>query len=112
LEPRGSVRFPLGAAFLRAVRFTFFRSAVSVIAFVFAISRETLSLFQIEIVNSIAKICVSNALQLGEFFHQLFYAEPRKLYRKFRVFPVSFAPKDDAFTILGVAHALSAAKTG
>ncbi len=37
LEPRGTVRFGLGAAFLRAVRFTFFRSAVSVIAFVFAI---------------------------------------------------------------------------
>ena len=37
LEPRGTVRFGLGVAFLRAVRFTFLRSAVSVIAFVFAI---------------------------------------------------------------------------
>ncbi len=37
LEPRGTVRFGLGAAFFRAVRFTFLRSAVSVIAFVFAI---------------------------------------------------------------------------
>jgi hypothetical protein len=37
LEPRGSVRFGLAAAFFLAVRFTFFRSAVSVIAFVFAI---------------------------------------------------------------------------
>lgn len=37
LEPRGVVRFGLAAAFLRAARFTFFRSAVSVIVFVFAI---------------------------------------------------------------------------
>ncbi len=37
LEPRGTVRFGLGAAFFLAVRFTFLRSAVSVIAFVFAI---------------------------------------------------------------------------
>jgi hypothetical protein len=36
-EPRGTVRFGLGAAFFRAARFTFLRSAVSVIAFVFAI---------------------------------------------------------------------------
>jgi hypothetical protein len=36
-EPRGVVRFALGAAFLRAVRFTFLRSAVSSIDFVFAI---------------------------------------------------------------------------
>lgn len=35
-DPRGTVRLGLGAAFFRAARFTFFRSAVSVIAFVFA----------------------------------------------------------------------------
>ena len=45
-EPRGTVRFALGAAFLRAVRLIFFRSVVSVIVFVFAICRETLSLFE------------------------------------------------------------------
>jgi len=33
-EPRGSVRFGLGAAFLRAVRFTFLRSALSLMFFV------------------------------------------------------------------------------
>src|SRR6185437_10639360 len=37
LEPRGVVRAALGAAFLRAVRFTFLRSALSSIDFVFAI---------------------------------------------------------------------------
>jgi hypothetical protein len=37
LEPRGVVRFGLGAAFFRAARLTDFRSDVSVIAFVFAI---------------------------------------------------------------------------
>jgi hypothetical protein len=46
-DPRGTVRFGFAAAFLRAVRFTFFRSAVSVIAFVFATVWETLSLFQL-----------------------------------------------------------------
>lgn len=43
-DPRGTVRLALGAAFLRAARFTFFRSVVSVIVFVFAICQETLSL--------------------------------------------------------------------
>jgi hypothetical protein len=37
LEPRGAVRAALGAAFLRAARFTFLRSALSSIDFVFAI---------------------------------------------------------------------------
>jgi hypothetical protein len=32
-EPRGSVRFGLGAAFLRAARFSFLRSSLSVIFF-------------------------------------------------------------------------------
>ena len=36
-DPRGVVRFALGAAFLRAARFTSLRSALSVIDFVFAI---------------------------------------------------------------------------
>ena len=36
LEPRGSVRFALGAAFLRAARFNFLRSCVSSIFVVFA----------------------------------------------------------------------------
>jgi hypothetical protein len=35
--PRGCVRAALGATFLRAVRFTFLRSALSAIDFVFAI---------------------------------------------------------------------------
>lgn len=37
LEPRGVVRFALGVAFFRAARFTFLRSAVSSMDFVFAI---------------------------------------------------------------------------
>jgi len=36
-DPRGVVRFALGAAFLRAVRFSFFRSSLSVVDFVLAI---------------------------------------------------------------------------
>lgn len=36
LEPRGSVRFALGAAFLRAARFSFFRSSLSSILVVSA----------------------------------------------------------------------------
>ena len=40
IEPRATpaARFALGAAFLRAARFTFFRSVLSVICLVFAIS--------------------------------------------------------------------------
>lgn len=53
LEPRGTVRFALGAAFFRAVRFTFFRSAVSVIALVFAICLgDSLSFCETWIVES------------------------------------------------------------
>jgi hypothetical protein len=36
-EPRGSVRFGLGAAFLRAARFSFLRSSLSLMFFVFII---------------------------------------------------------------------------
>lgn len=35
-SPRGVVRLPLGAAFLRAARFTFLRSSLSVMLLVFA----------------------------------------------------------------------------
>src|SRR6185437_16408132 len=38
-SPRAPVRFALGAAFLRAARFTFLRSSVSVMLFVFAMYR-------------------------------------------------------------------------
>jgi hypothetical protein len=36
-EPRGSVRFGLGAAFLRAARFSFLRSSLSLMLFVFIV---------------------------------------------------------------------------
>jgi hypothetical protein len=39
--PRGVVRLPLGAAFLRAVRFTFLRSALSSIFLVFATEKSS-----------------------------------------------------------------------
>src|SRR6185437_218336 len=52
-----------------------------------------------------------NAFQLRKFFHQFFYTEPRKLYRNFRVFPVSFAPEDHPFAILWMSHTLPAAKS-
>ena len=51
------MRFGLGAAFLRAVRFTFLRSAVSVIAFVFAILLKN-SLFHSFIVLRSRILCV------------------------------------------------------
>jgi hypothetical protein len=40
-EPRGSVRFGLGACFLRAARFSFFRSALSLTFFVFISLADT-----------------------------------------------------------------------
>jgi len=41
LEPRGVVRFALGAAFLRAVRLSFLRSALSVTFFVSATEKSS-----------------------------------------------------------------------
>lgn len=65
-SPRAPVRFALGAAFLRAARFTFLRSSVSVMLFVFAM--KCLSYLSR---NSIQNL---EALQLGELLHQLFHA--------------------------------------
>ncbi len=62
----GSVRGALGAAFLRAVRFTFLRSALSSIVFVFAIRYPYLS-WSVD--------CGLEPLKLGEFLHQLFHSE-------------------------------------
>jgi len=101
-DPRGVVRFALGAAFLRAARFTFLRSAVSVIDFVFAID-PLCSFFSAVGRNSSGMkrhgfsraasnaICdrleplrddfpvlaelLSQPLQLREFLHQLFHSE-------------------------------------
>lgn len=114
------MRFGLGAAFLRAVRFTFLRSAVSVIAFVFAILLKKLSLpfvYCLAFANTLRRPeqlseRISNALQLRKLFHQFFYAEPMKLYRNLCMFPFSFSLKDNAFPIFRVAHSLSAAKAG
>src|SRR5579885_3362626 len=48
MEPRATpeARLALGAAFLRAARFTFFRSTLSVIALVFMILSSILRIFQ------------------------------------------------------------------
>ena len=54
----------------------------------------------------------SDSLQLGEFLHKFFYAEPRKLYRNLYIFPFPFALENDSLSIFWVANALSAAKTG
>jgi hypothetical protein len=40
-EPRGVVRLALGAAFLREARFSFLRSALSVVLFVFATAKSS-----------------------------------------------------------------------
>ena len=40
-EPRGSVRFGLAACFLRAARFSFFRSSLSLMFFVFIIFADS-----------------------------------------------------------------------
>lgn len=53
---------------------------------------------------------VSDSLQMGELLHKLFNAEPRKLYRNLRVFPVTFAFENDTLTIFRVSNALAAAK--
>jgi hypothetical protein len=54
----------------------------------------------------------SNPLQLGEPFYQLLHAVMCKLYCNFGIFPISFAAKDDAFAVFGVADSLAVAEAG
>lgn len=92
-DPRGVVRFALGAAFLRAARFTSLRAALSVIDFVFAIDpcaapyrlqrffsfeRGTASAvpFRLQIATGFSRSgALSQPLELREFLHQLFHSE-------------------------------------
>ena len=53
----------------------------------------------------------SDSLQLGEFLHKFFYAEPRKLYRNLCVFPFTFALENDSLSIFRMSNALAAAKS-
>ena len=74
-DPRGVVRFALGAAFLRAARLTSLRAALSVIDFVFAIDPFSESVgvpFKPSFGLSGRR---SQPLQLREFLHQLFHSE-------------------------------------
>src|ERR1700733_14634062 len=52
------------------------------------------------------------ALQLGELFHQLFYAVLLKLYCNLRVIPIAFATKDGSFAVLGMADASALLQAG
>jgi len=106
LEPRGSVRFALGAAFLRAARFSFLRSCVSSIFVVFAItcldSENVVRLFERSRLHP---------LELGKLLHKLLHAELRELYCNLRVVAVALAAEDHAVPILGMPDALSALET-
>ncbi len=77
-EPRATpdARFGLGAAFLRAVRLIFLRSALSVIDFVFI-------LFECSI---LLDSCV--------LFHQLLQTVAGKAYRELSILAISFATQD------------------
>jgi hypothetical protein len=98
-SPRAPVRGPFGAAFLRAARFTFLRSSLSVMLLVFAMYVANLSLGAI--------FQNSEALQLGELLHQLLHAVLLKLYCNLRIIPIAFATKDGALAILRMPDARS-----
>src|SRR6187402_3605527 len=104
LEPRGVVRAALAGAALRAARFTFLRSSVSVMLLVFAMLVGNSSL------SSISKLL--QALQLGELLHQLLHAVLCKLYCNLGIVPIPFAPKDRSFAVFGVPDAGSIADAG
>ena len=93
-SPRAPVRGPFGAAFLRAARFTFLRSSLSVMLLVFAMYLANLSITAI--------FETLEALQLGKLLHQLLHAVLLKLYCNLRVIPIAFASKHSSFAILGV----------
>src|SRR6185437_1998941 len=53
----------------------------------------------------------SDSFQMSELLHKFFNAEPRKLYRNLRIFPVAFAFENNALSVFRVSNALAAAKT-
>src|SRR3984957_20372729 len=86
MEPRATpdARLALGAAFLRAARFTFLRSARSVIDLVFILFGSSILLDS----------CV--------LFHQLLQTIAGKAYRELSILAVSFATQHRSAAIFGV----------
>ena len=84
-EPRATpeARLALGAAFLRAARFTFLRSALSVMVFVFILVRCSILLDS----------CV--------FFHQLLQTVAGKAYRELSILAIAFATQHRSRPYLG-----------
>src|ERR1700733_6749317 len=86
MEPRATpdARFGLGAAFLRAVRLIFLRSALSVMDFVFI-------LFECSI---LLDSCV--------LFHQLLQTVAGKAYRELSILAIAFATQHGSAAIFGM----------
>src|ERR1700733_11495061 len=86
MEPRATpdARLALGAAFLRDARFTFLRSALSVIDFVFI-------LFECSI---LLDSCV--------LFHQLLQTVAGKAYRELSILAISFATQHGSAAVFGM----------
>jgi hypothetical protein len=97
-SPRGVVRLPLAGAALRAARFTFLRSSLSVMLEVSAMS--SLCAFLKRGYRAILK-----SLKLGELLHQLFNAVLLKLYCNLGVIPIPFASKDGSLPVFRVPDA-------
>ena len=87
MEPRATpdARLALGAAFLRAVRFTFLRSALSSICFVFILFEYSILLDS----------CV--------LFHQLLQTVAGEAYRELSILAISFATQDGSAAVFGMA---------
>src|SRR6202044_1033054 len=83
MEPRATpdARLALGAAFLRAARFTFLRSALSSICLVFILFKYSILLDS----------CV--------LFHQLFQTVAGKAYRELSILAIAFATQHGSAAI-------------
>src|SRR5580658_545632 len=88
MEPRATpdARLALGAAFLRAARFTFLRSALSVIDLVFI------------------RFDYSILLDSCVLFHQLLQTVAGKAYRELSILAITFATQHGSAAIFGVAN--------
>src|SRR6202167_3641771 len=86
MEPRATpdARLGLGAAFLRAVRFTFLRSALSSICLVFILFEYSILLDS----------CV--------LFHQLLQTVAGKAYRELSILAIAFATQHGSAAVFGM----------
>src|SRR5580658_3708203 len=95
MEPRATpdARLALGAAFLRAARFTFLRSALSSICLVFILFEYSILLDS----------CV--------LFHQLLQTVAGKAYRELSILAIAFATQHRSASVLGMADHGAGAET-